>query len=125
MSLRASSWRHRLMRFTEFVATSRLERLGEPVPLHPTVVLSLLSLRKASAFNKPSGWISAYTKAKGAVPVWPSALMSDHIFPAVKEAGVEKHVSWHVFRGSYATLLRLTVKTSRPFRTRFDTLHFR
>src|ERR1035438_4935181 len=32
--------------------------------------------------------------------------MSDHILPAVKAAKIEKHVSWHVFRHSYASLLK-------------------
>jgi integrase len=78
----------------------------KPVPLHPVVVESLLILRMASAYNQPSDWVFASVKAKGKVPVWPSALMSDHILPAVKAAKIEKHVSWHVFRGSYATLLK-------------------
>jgi hypothetical protein len=33
-------------------------------------------------------------------------LLADHIQPAVKKTGVNKHVSWHVFRHSYATLLK-------------------
>lgn len=78
----------------------------KPVPLHPGVVEALFSLRKASAYNQPSDWVFASVKAKGVVPVWPSALMSDYILPAVKAAKIEKHVSWHVFRGSYATLLK-------------------
>ena len=78
----------------------------KPVPLHPALVEALVSLRAASAYNQPSDWVFASVKAKGKVPVWPSALMSDHILPAVKAAGIDKHVSWHVFRGSYATLLK-------------------
>lgn len=78
----------------------------KPVPLHPAVVESLLDLGKSSAYNQPSDWVFASVRAKGKVPVWPSALMSDHILPAVKDAKIDKHVSWHVFRGSYATLLK-------------------
>ena len=42
----------------------------------------------------------------GRVPVWPSCIMTDHMIPAAKEAQIEKHVSWHTFRHSYATLLK-------------------
>jgi integrase len=78
----------------------------KPVPLHPSLVESLLTLRATTAYNQPSDWVFASVKSKGKVPVWPSSLMSDHILPAVKAAKIEKHVSWHVFRGSYATLLK-------------------
>ena len=78
----------------------------KPVPLDPAVLESLLSLRQSSAYNQPSDWVFASVKAKGVVPIWPSALMSDHILPVVKAAKIDKHVSWHVFRGSYATLLK-------------------
>jgi integrase len=78
----------------------------KPVPLHPSVLASLLALRGTSAFNRDTDWVFASVKAKGRVPIWPSSLMSDHILPAVKDREIEKHVSWHVFRGSYATLLK-------------------
>jgi integrase len=78
----------------------------KPVPLHPALVEALLSLRAASAYTQSQDWIFASVKAQGKVPVWPSSLMSDHILPAVKAAKIEKHVSWHVFRHSYATLLK-------------------
>ena len=32
--------------------------------------------------------------------------MSKHIRPAAKRAGIQKHVHWHVFRHSFATLLK-------------------
>jgi len=32
--------------------------------------------------------------------------MSKHIRPAAKRAGILKHVRWHVFRHSFATLLK-------------------
>jgi integrase len=78
----------------------------KPVPLHPVLVKALLSLKAASAYNQPTHWIFASVAAKGKVPVWPSSLMADHILPAVRAAKVGKHVSWHVFRHSYATLLK-------------------
>jgi len=43
---------------------------------------------------------------KGKQPLWPSSAMSKHIRPAAKRAGIQKHVRWHVFRHSFATLLK-------------------
>jgi integrase len=42
----------------------------------------------------------------GKEPLWPSSAMSKHIRPAAKLAGIVKHVRWHVFRHSFATLLK-------------------
>lgn len=78
----------------------------KPVPLHPAVVDALRSLQEESQYKKPENWVFASRKMKGKVSVWPSSLMSDHILPAVTAAKINKHVSWHVFRHSYATLLK-------------------
>lgn len=77
----------------------------KPVPLHPGVMKALRVFRMSSAYPEPLDWVFASTKKKGTVPVWPSRLMADHVQPAVKAASVLKHVTWHVFRHSYATLL--------------------
>jgi len=43
---------------------------------------------------------------EGKQPPWPSSAMSKHIRPAAERAGIKKHVRWHVFRHSFATLLK-------------------
>ena len=78
----------------------------KPVPLDSALVEILASNRVLSPYNQPSDWVFASVKAKGRVPIWPSALMSDHVLPAVRAAEIQKHVSWHTFRHSYATLLK-------------------
>jgi integrase len=78
----------------------------KPVPIHPALTQALLEYRKVTPYGADENWIFASSKAKGKVPVWPSSLLADHIQPAVRRAGVQKHVSWHVFRRSYATLLK-------------------
>jgi integrase len=78
----------------------------EPVPLDPVLVEALRTHRSTTAYNQPSDWIFASVRAKDRVPVWPSSLMAKHILPAVRAAKIKKHVSWHVFRHSYASLLK-------------------
>ncbi len=40
------------------------------------------------------------------VPVRPSSLMAKHVMRAVRAAKIKTHVSWHVFRHSYASPLK-------------------
>ncbi len=88
------------------VTLLKTEASRKPVPLHPVLVELLCAHRSTTAYNQPSDWIFASTRAKGRIPVWPSSLMANHILPAVRAAKIEKHVSWHVFRHSYASLLK-------------------
>src|SRR5215831_21140635 len=66
----------------------------------------LLDWRKRCPYNQDSDYVFASLEKKGAQPLWPSSAMSKHIRPAAKRAGITKHVRWHVFRHSFATLLK-------------------
>ena len=88
------------------ISTLKTLASRKPVPIHPALSRALQEYRKVTPFNADENWIFASSKAKGKVPIWPSSLLADHIQPAVRKAGVQKHVSWHVFRHSYATLLK-------------------
>jgi integrase len=51
------------------------------------------------------GWIlvSPFTEVKR--PYWAESALTDHIRPAAIRAGVKKHIGWHTFRHSLASLL--------------------
>jgi site-specific recombinase XerD len=50
-------------------------------------------------------WIFASSRMHGKQPLWPEAVLKNHIRPAAKRAGIVKHVTWHAFRHSFSTLL--------------------
>jgi len=42
---------------------------------------------------------------KGRQPLWPEAIQRNYIRPAAERAKITKHISWHVFRRTFSTLL--------------------
>ena len=66
----------------------------------------LLDWRRRCPYNQDVDYVFASLHMKGKQPLWPSSAMSKHIRPAAKRAGIRKHVRWHVFRHSFATLLK-------------------
>jgi integrase len=37
---------------------------------------------------------------------WGSVILRHYVQPAAKQLGINKHIGWHIFRRTYATLLR-------------------
>jgi integrase len=78
----------------------------KPVPMDPGLSRVLLDWRGRCPYNQETDYVFASPEKDGTQPVWPSSAMSKHIRPAAKRAGIVKHVRWHVFRHSFATLLK-------------------
>lgn len=78
----------------------------KPVPMDAGLSALLLDWRGRCPYNQDSDYVFASAVKHGAQPLWPSSAMSKHIRPAAKLAGITKHVRWHVFRHSFATLLK-------------------
>jgi integrase len=76
------------------------------VPISSELVAVLSQLRGASGYNQPGDWILASADKHGKSPLWLNTLMERKIRPAVAAAKIAKHVTWHVFRHSFATLLK-------------------
>ncbi len=78
----------------------------KPVPMHAGLSALLLDWRGRCPYNQSTDYVFASAEKHGDQPLWPSSAMSKHIRPAAKRAGIVKHVRWHVFRHSFATLLK-------------------
>jgi integrase len=78
----------------------------KPVPMDTGLSALLLDWRGRCPYNQESDYVFASAEKHGKQPLWPSSAMSKHIRPAAKLAGIVKHVRWHVFRHSFATLLK-------------------
>ncbi len=78
----------------------------KPVPMDASLAALLLDWRGKCLYNQKTDYVFASAEMKGKQPLWPSSAMSKHIRPAAKSAGIVKHVRWHVFRHSFATLLK-------------------
>jgi integrase len=78
----------------------------KPVPMDAGLSALLLDWRGRCPYNQDSDYVFASAEKHGTQPLWPSSAMSKHIRPAAKLAGITKHVRWHVFRHSFATLLK-------------------
>jgi len=78
----------------------------KPVPMDAGLAALLLDWRGECLYNQNTDYVFASAEMHGKQPLWPSSAMSKHIRPAAKRAGIVKHVRWHVFRHSFATLLK-------------------
>ncbi len=90
----------------QHVGALKTETSQKPVALDSGLAAVLLDWRGRCPYNQETDYVFASPEKDGTQPVWPSSAMSKHIRPAAKRAGIVKHVRWHVFRHSFATLLK-------------------
>jgi integrase len=76
------------------------------VPIAPELAASLLRLQQQTPYNQQNDWVFASLRTRGKSAIWLSTLMDNHVQPAVMQAKVQKRVTWHVFRHTFATLLK-------------------
>jgi integrase len=90
----------------QHVGPLKTEASQKPVPMDAGLSALLLDWRGRCPYNQDKDFVFASQEMDGSQPLWPSSAMSKHIRPAAKRAGILKHVRWHVFRHSFATLLK-------------------
>jgi integrase len=76
------------------------------LPLDPALAEMLFSWKQASKFGQEGDWVFASPNKAGELPLRPTAVLEDHIKPAVVKAGLGRGIGWHTFRHTYSSTLR-------------------
>jgi integrase len=90
----------------QHIGALKTEASRKPVPMDSALAAVLLDWRGRCPYNRDTDCVFASAERHGSQPLWPSSAMSKHIRPAAQQAGIVKHVRWHVFRHSFAMLLK-------------------
>ncbi|HEY1463354.1 MAG TPA: tyrosine-type recombinase/integrase [Terriglobales bacterium] len=91
---------------SQHVGPLKTETSRKPIAMDSFLADVLLDWRGRCPYNQDADYVFASLDKKGLQPLWPSSAMAKHIRPAAKRVGIRKHVRWHVFRHSFATLLK-------------------
>ena len=95
----------------QVVGRCKTEASQKRIPLDEYTAQDLLAWYRETPYQNPDDYAFASDsrragKKRGRQPLWLSTVMSYHIQPVVKRLGINKRVSWHTFRRTYATLLQ-------------------
>jgi integrase len=89
------------------VGNAKTPASRKPVPLHQSVLGTLLEWRSRSPYRDDGDYLFPSLRLNGRQPLFPDMVLNKIIRPALKEAGiVGKTIGWHSFRHSLATNLR-------------------
>lgn len=75
------------------------------VPILRELADALAEWRKDTPYPGDDDWVFASPYTQGKRPYWPESALVDQVRPAAIKAGVTKHLGWHTFRHSVATIL--------------------
>jgi len=88
------------------VGDMKTEASRKPVPLDSALAEVLLNWRGRTPYNRDEDWVFASPEKLGQQPYWPDSALRKAVRPAAMRAGIVKHIGWHTFRHSLATLLK-------------------
>ena len=77
----------------------------KPIVLDSGLAEVLMDWRSVTPFNQGWDWVFASPEMKGSQPYWPDSAMRKVIHPAAVRAKITKHIGWHTFRRTLATLM--------------------
>jgi integrase len=94
----------------QVVGKVKTEASKRPIPIDPFIAEDMLAWYRTTKYSRPDDYVFATDapragKKRGKQPVWLSKVMTYHIQPAAKRAGITKRIGWHMFRHTYTTLL--------------------
>jgi integrase len=90
----------------QVVGEMKTEASCKPLALDSGLADVLMDWRARCAYNQAHDWVFASSEMKGTQPYWPDSALRKIIRPAAVRAGITKHIGWHTFRHSYATILK-------------------
>jgi integrase len=67
---------------------------------------ALSDWRGRCPYNQDADFLFGSPEMDGQQPYWPDSLLRKVIRPAAVRAGISKHIGWHSFRRTLATLLQ-------------------
>ena len=98
LNIRKSIWH-------QHVGPVKTDESEKTMPLDDEMVADLLRWRSLTPYAADQDWIFASERMRGRQPLWPEAIERNYIRPAAERAKITKHISWHVFRHTFSTLL--------------------
>jgi integrase len=90
----------------QVVGSLKTEASGKAVPMDSALASALLDWRGRCPYNHDTDFLFGSPGKDGKQPYWPDSLLRKVIRPAAVRAGITKHIGWHSFRRTLATLLQ-------------------
>lgn len=84
------------------VYETKTEASQKPLPLDPELAEVLLRFRGQAKYVSPTDLIFAGSSGK---PRWQGVMLTDHIKPAARRAGIGDNIGWHTFRHTFSSIL--------------------
>jgi integrase len=90
----------------QHIGDLKTEASGKALPMDSALASALLDWRGCCPFNQDADFLFGSPEMDGTQPYWPDSLLRKVIRPAAIRAGISKHIGWHSFRRTLATLLQ-------------------
>jgi integrase len=90
----------------QVVGSLKTEASGKALPMDAALAGALLDWRGRCPYNQDADFLFGSPDKNGLQPYWPDSLLRKVIRPAATRAGIAKHIGWHSFRRTLATLLQ-------------------
>jgi integrase len=88
------------------VGDMKTEASRKPLALDSALAEVLVDWRGRTPYNRDEDWVFASPEKLGQQPYWPDSALRKAVRPAAVRGGIVKHIGWHTFRHSFATLLK-------------------
>jgi hypothetical protein len=88
------------------IGNMKTEASKKPIPVAGELASALMVWSQQSPYNQLDDWIFASPHKNGKQPYWPETPLKCFVQPAAKLAGIKKTMGWHIFRRTFATLLK-------------------